>query len=100
MEAKRLYKLAQTGSQLFMSRVLSIEEEVVEGSRETRPHILTLTDEYHRLFSDSKELFPFRGIFYHKIPLQQGRNPVNARPYMHSSSQKNIIELLVKKMLN
>lgn len=63
VEAKILGKLANIVSQLFMIRMLPAEGEGVEGIRETHPQILTLTDEYHQLFSDLKELPLFRGIF-------------------------------------
>ena len=36
----------------------------------------------------------------HKIPLKDGAQPVNIGPYRYESMQKDVIEQLVKKMLN
>nr|KYP41337.1 Transposon Ty3-I Gag-Pol polyprotein [Cajanus cajan] len=38
--------------------------------------------------------------FNHKIPLLQGVNPVNKRPYRYVGNQKDIIDKLVQDMLN
>lgn len=39
------------------------------------------------------------GVFYHRIPLQEESKPINIRPYKYSSMKKDIIENLVREML-
>lgn len=39
-------------------------------------------------------------MFDHKIPLQQGSNPVNDRCYRYSSGQKDVIDQMVQEMLD
>ncbi|KAG5584320.1 hypothetical protein H5410_044754 [Solanum commersonii] len=74
VEAKKLDKLAQNGCQLFMIRVLPTDQEQREepqANASANP-ILELTKEFQILFQDPKGLPPHRGVFDHKIPLQQG----------------------------
>lgn len=40
-----------------------------------------------------------RPSFYHKIPLTSGTNPFTLRPYRYFVVQKNIVDKLVKDML-
>nr|GEZ98517.1 retrotransposon protein, putative, unclassified [Tanacetum cinerariifolium] len=45
-----------------------------------------------------KELPPKRS-YDHRIPLMEGTQPVNIRPYRHPPSQKDVIEIRVKELL-
>ena len=57
-----------------------------------------LQAEYQELFEEPRGLPPPRS-HDHSIPLKEGSNPVNLRPYRHSSLQKDVVELMVKEML-
>jgi len=52
------------------------------------------------LFAEPATLPPSRGIFDHKIPLEQGTNPFCIRPYRYPLQQKDVIEELVQEMLD
>jgi hypothetical protein len=54
---------------------------------------------YAELFEEPKELPPSRSC-NHSIPLVQGAQPVNIRPYRLSPEIKNEIELQVKEMVD
>jgi hypothetical protein len=58
----------------------------------------SLQAEYQELFAEPKGLPPPRS-HDHNIPLKEGSNPVNLRPYRHSSLQKDVVEQMVKEML-
>jgi hypothetical protein len=57
-----------------------------------------LLKSYAELFEEPMELPPSRS-YNHSIPLVQGAQPVNIRPYRFSPEMKNEIELQVKDML-
>ncbi|XP_070008752.1 uncharacterized protein [Nicotiana sylvestris] len=76
------------------------EEEQTEVTINIPSQMQSLLEEYHQLFTDPKELPPFRGPFDHKIPLQAGCNPINLRLYKYSLSQKDNIERLVQDILD
>ncbi|XP_075103527.1 uncharacterized protein LOC142178098 [Nicotiana tabacum] len=58
-----------------------------------------LLDSYKRVFLEPTTLPPQRGAFDHRIPLQPGTKPVNIRPYRYFSTKMDIIEKLVKEIL-
>ncbi|XP_019246354.1 PREDICTED: uncharacterized protein LOC109226006 [Nicotiana attenuata] len=58
-----------------------------------------LLGQYQMLFREPTTLPPQRGVFDHRIPLQEGTKRVNIRPYRYSSMKKDIIEKLVLEML-
>lgn len=60
----------------------------VEINAEGYLEILALTEEFSRLFNETKGLPPTRGSFDHRIPLVGTNNPVNCRPYRYSTSKK------------
>jgi hypothetical protein len=53
---------------------------------------------YSELFQEPKSLPPQRNCD-HSIPLQQGTQPVNIKPYRYSLTQKDEIEKQLKEML-
>lgn len=60
----------------------------------------SLLEEYPALLQDVTGLPPHRPGFDHSIPLQEGTNPVNIRPYRYPSMQKAVIEELEDEMLH
>jgi hypothetical protein len=57
-----------------------------------------LQEEYKELFAVPQGLPP-PCSHDHRIPLKEGSNPVNLRPYRHSSLQKDVVEHMVEEML-
>ncbi|KAH9696914.1 hypothetical protein KPL71_023390 [Citrus sinensis] len=55
--------------------------------------------EYSELFQEPRQLPPSRDID-HNIPLKEGTEPVNVRPYRYPYFQKSEIEKQVQEMLN
>nr|XP_033512573.1 uncharacterized protein LOC117277249 [Nicotiana tomentosiformis] len=106
-ETKKLVKHAGDLSQLCMIKVVpmgSAEEQwyafKVEEEPETDVRLVQLLAEYSRLFEEPAELPPSRGVFDHRIVLQNETGPMNKRPYRHPSVKKDIIEGLVHQMLD
>lgn len=56
--------------------------------------------EYAGIFEEPTQLPPSRGVFDHHIPLKEGSLPVNSRPYRYSPVQKDVIETMVREMMN
>ena len=52
------------------------------------------------MFNEPTSLPPKRGVVDHRIPLAQGTNPFSIRPYRHPLKQKDVIESLVKEMID
>lgn len=61
--------------------------------------ISLLLDQHAKLYAEPLALPPQRGSFNHIIQLQPGAKPFNIRPYRYSYLKNNIIERLVKDML-
>jgi hypothetical protein len=61
-------------------------------------NIAQMVQRYDFLFQDPKQLPPSRP-FDHNIPLIEGVQPVNVKPYRYSPTQKDEIERQVKEML-
>ncbi|XP_060212133.1 uncharacterized protein LOC132639720 [Lycium barbarum] len=105
--AGKIDKVSGNGSQLCMIQVvpamfyelhghaLKTIQESVEESRLTE-----LLKEFKCLFDEPTQLPPFRGVFDHRIVLHSGTEPINKRPYRYPSVKKDIIEGLVKQMLD
>ncbi|XP_074327832.1 uncharacterized protein LOC141665749 [Apium graveolens] len=51
------------------------------------------------IFREPDALPPTRGIFDHRILLQEWANPVNIRPYRYPLKQRDVIEQLIEEML-
>jgi hypothetical protein len=60
--------------------------------------VQALLQKYSELFQEPKSLPPQRNCD-HSIPLQQGTQPVNIKPYKYSPTQKDEIEKQLKEML-
>ncbi|GKE43742.1 reverse transcriptase, partial [Tanacetum coccineum] len=59
----------------------------------------TLLEEYAYVFKEPKTLPPHRS-FDHQIPLKEGEVNVNIRPYRYPPAQKDVIETMVKELLD
>ncbi|GJU19862.1 retrotransposon-related protein [Tanacetum coccineum] len=57
-----------------------------------------VVDEYEDVFEVPKQL-PSHRSHDHRIPLIEGTQPVNIRPYRHPPTQKEAIEAMVKELL-
>ena len=57
-----------------------------------------MLEDYRDLFKEPEGLPPFRG-HNHVIPLKEGSQPVNLRPYKYSGLQKDVLEKMVDEML-
>ena len=57
-----------------------------------------MLENYSDLFKDPEGLPSARGYDY-VIPLKEGSQPVNLRPYRYSGLQKDVLEKMVEEML-
>ncbi|GJY42186.1 retrotransposon-related protein [Tanacetum coccineum] len=80
-----------TGPQL-----LNLQSESATAQIDTA--LEEVVQNYADVFDIPTELPP-RRTHDHKIPLQEGTQPVNIRPYRHPPTQKNAIEAMVKELL-
>jgi hypothetical protein len=62
------------------------------------PEIQEALDQYVDVFSDQMGLPPHRNYDHH-IPLLEGSEPPNVRPYKIPHKQKDEVEKLIKSML-
>lgn len=63
------------------------------------PIIDQLLQDFSDIFTEPTSLPPHRVGFDHKIPLKEGSEPFNLKPYRYSLIQKTIIDKLVNDML-
>jgi hypothetical protein len=75
----------------------SLTSHASEPSVDTALAALLL--KYDDLFQEPTSLPPKRSGHDHKIPLLQGTNPINKRPYRYAKQQKDVIDGLVKEYL-
>jgi len=61
--------------------------------------LTALQASYQEIFEEPKHLPPPRS-HDHQIPLNEGTDPVNLRPYRHSSLQKDVVEKMIQEMLD
>lgn len=67
---------------------------------EPDPKLLTFLREFRTLFDEPTQLSQSRGVFDHRIVLQNSTEPINKRPYRYPSVKKDVIKALVKQMLD
>jgi hypothetical protein len=60
--------------------------------------LTTLLENYSDLFQEPEGLHSARG-HNHVIPLKEGSQPINLRPYRYSGLQKDVLEKMVEEML-
>ncbi|XP_062119217.1 uncharacterized protein LOC133832962 [Humulus lupulus] len=92
-EVKSLYRL---------SAVMDVQSNTVAAlpdlEANLRAHSRGILTQYADVFNEPKELPPYRNVD-HRIFLQPGSPPVNVRPYRYPYFQKDVIEKLVKEMM-
>lgn len=67
---------------------------------EDDPALQVLLGEFSDLFEEPTALPPFRKGHDHQIPLESGANPINLRPYRYSTLQKDVIDKMIRDMLD
>ncbi|GKB11734.1 retrotransposable element Tf2 [Tanacetum coccineum] len=72
--------------------------QIEETTTNVHPALQQVIKEYEDVFSIPKELPPKRD-HDHKIPLIEGAQPVNIRPYRHPPTQKDAIKEMVIELL-
>ena len=104
--AKSFSQIVQQGGQLcFLQPCAASNDDNflgcnIEPTSSTPAIVETLLEEFDGIFREPQTLPPPRPHFDHRIPLKEGSNPVNLRPYRYSAVQKTIIDKLVDEMLS
>lgn len=108
MKAQKLNKIRDEEVQLAMMCVHAEEKqsiptlcsvEEVPGPMMEYPEVTALLEEFADIFEEPTSLPPFLEHHNHKIPLLEGSNPVNQRPYRYALHQKNEIDNMVQDLL-
>lgn len=73
---------------------------IMEEQGDISSQARSLLEEFPELTEERKELPLARPIVDHSIPLIEGANPMNLRPYCYPAMQNSVIEGLVKEMLD
>ena len=102
----QLHKLMQNTGELSMMQVLpekghanpKLETPEVEGA--IHEDISCLLQQFATLFEPFTDLPPVRDKFDHRIPLKEGTQAINIRPYRYPATQKSVIEVLVQELLD
>lgn len=96
----QLKRLVSTQAIDTMLQLHLIEPAPHSHTSDDKPEWLTpLLQRFEPLFSEPKSLPPPRSTDHH-IPLLEGANPVNVRPYRYPHFQKQEIESQIKEMLS
>lgn len=102
-------RLREDSANISMIFIQSTEEEkeipeiytLSTGSeKQSCPGLEDLLQKYECLFDEPKDLPPQRVGHDHKIPLLEGSNPVNQRPYRYALYQKTEIDKMVQSLLD
>lgn len=107
VEAAKL-KIQTENANISMIYVQQKEEEdgpgiysIAVGDDKTEcPGLKELLQSYADIFAEPKELPPHREKHDHQIPLLEGSNPVNQRPYRYAVYQKTEIDNMVQSLLD
>lgn len=101
MQASKLNKLMVAFGELSMMQLIPQDANLKVGkSNDSDPSLVKLLDSYATIFEEPKGLPPRREGFDHQIPLKEGSNHINLRPYRYPVLQKNVIEEMVQKLLD
>uniref|UniRef100_A0A803KU08 Uncharacterized protein n=1 Tax=Chenopodium quinoa TaxID=63459 RepID=A0A803KU08_CHEQI len=101
IQSLQLSKLTNHSDELTMLQVIPGIEQIriqsVEMSGKTPPHpaMQALLARFADVFSPPKGLPPARAHFDHRIPLKEGTDVINQRPYRYPAGQKIVIVELV-----
>lgn len=69
-------------------------------NRNEDPALKLLLQKFDTVFQEPQGLPLARAEFDHQIPLKEGTSAVNLRPYRYPALQKNVIEEMIKKLLD
>ncbi|RVW76696.1 Transposon Tf2-8 polyprotein [Vitis vinifera] len=99
IQATSLETIAKEHRQGHM--VFTVYVQTVEGSSwdGTQPDMQQILGEFEDVFQEPFKLPPLREIDHH-IPLKEGTQPINVRPYRYAYFQKAEIEKQVQAMLD
>ena len=99
IQATSLETIAKEHRQGHM--VFTVYVQTVEGSSwdGTQPDMQQILGEFEDVFQEPFKLPPLREIDHH-IPLKEGTQPINVRPYRYAYFQKEEIEKQVQAMLD
>ncbi|XP_057442060.1 uncharacterized protein LOC130733807 [Lotus japonicus] len=108
VSAAKLNQIVAEESFCFMLQLFPCSQEKVccaLGLEEpedpaTKEHKTTVLEEFKDVFEEPTQLPPFRGIHDHQIVLKEGSNPVSLRPYRYPPAQKDVIDNMVKELLD
>ncbi|XP_021766133.1 uncharacterized protein LOC110730619 [Chenopodium quinoa] len=98
-------KLLNEAAQICLIQTCEVERDIatclvqLSEERTEAQELKQLKAAYSCIFEEPVELPPGRGVFYHRIHLEEGSRAVNIRPYRYPLRQKDVIEQLVKEML-
>ncbi|XP_022863881.1 uncharacterized protein LOC111383916 [Olea europaea var. sylvestris] len=89
------------GSHVFLLQLnsLNLGEKQVNPQGTLNLELLAILSHYSDIFMEIQRLPP-QCIQDHKIPLEQGSNPISVRPYRYLHYQKNEIEKIVQGLLS
>lgn len=76
-----------------------LHQNIEKEAEQLHPEIVALLDQFADVFKPLSKLPPVRPGIDHKIPLKEGTEAINLRPYKYSVSQKDAIEELTKELL-
>lgn len=79
-------------------RELSLLYTILQPNGENNATLKTLNETYYELFQEPSGL-PRKRTHDHIIPLKKGVQPINLKPYKYSSLQKDVVEKMVKEMM-
>ena len=99
ISAAECHKLMDSGAQGFLVNLTILDNEPTISEMPTVPPELEhLLEQFQDVFSPPSGLPPKRDID-HTIPPLPGAKPPNIRPYRLSHHQKDIMENLIRQML-
>jgi hypothetical protein len=90
--------IAQGGTGYLLIYTATTDETEEQVTEQHSSGIQTLLNAFKDIFETPSGLPPPRDVD-HQIPLKEGAKPPNIRPYRMSHSQKNIVEQIIKDML-
>ena len=109
ISGEKMDKMLNKGLQLSMLQCYEVQvgsntcgtQEVgkAEAKGKVAVEMKEVLDEFRDVFSELDRLPPHR-THDHKIPLVEGAQPVNIRPYRYRVLQKDVIEKMTQELLN
>ncbi|KAL8100580.1 hypothetical protein AgCh_032728 [Apium graveolens] len=79
---------------------LTDQKNIVAMTPDKNQELEYLKKQYADIFMEPDKLPPPRQMFDHRIPLQEGTNPINIRPYRYPLKQRDVIEQIIEEMLS